>query len=73
MGRIYNLDALFILIQFIIFSIGLYKMNMDGTYIMKENGLPDETYSFDDIVSYARAWTGLSDRKERGGVSVAER
>jgi len=48
-------------------------MNMDGTYIMKENGLADETYSFDDIVSYARAWTGLSDRKERGGVSVAER
>ncbi len=48
-------------------------MNMDGTYIMKENGLADETYSFDDIVSYARAWTGLSDRNERGGVSVAER
>lgn len=48
-------------------------MNMDGTYIIKENGLVDETYSFDDIVSYARAWTGFSDTKERGGVSVAER
>ena len=46
---------------------------MDGTYQLQPSGLPYETYTFDDIVSYARAWTGLDSSKERGGISTAER
>ena len=40
---------------------------------MKDNGSPAKTYSINDIMSYARAWTGFSGPVKRGGVSVAER
>ena len=56
-----------------LFSIGLYSLNMDGTQILNAEGLPIETYSIEDIQSYARAWTGLVSPDKRGGVSVAER
>ena len=48
-------------------------MNMDGSKIMRDNGFPKETYTIDDLMSYARAWTGLDAPGRRGGVSVAER
>ncbi len=41
-----------------LFSIGLYKLNLDGTYELDGNGQPIETYSNDDIVGLARAFTG---------------
>ena len=56
-----------------LFSIGLYELNMDGTKILDENGLAKETYDIEDIMSYARAWTGLSTPPARGGVSTASR
>ena len=34
-----------------LFSIGLYKLNMDGTQVLDESGLPIETYRIEDIVS----------------------
>lgn len=48
-------------------------MNTDGTYILRPDGMPKETYTVDDIFSYARAWTGFDAPKDRGGVSTAER
>mmetsp|Transcript_598 Transcript_598/g.1174 ORF Transcript_598/g.1174 Transcript_598/m.1174 type:complete len:1161 (+) Transcript_598:1495-4977(+) len=52
-----------------LFSVGLFKLNMDGTIIYQENGNPEDTYSMDGIQSYARAWTGFVKRPERGGAS----
>jgi uncharacterized protein (DUF1501 family)/uncharacterized protein (DUF1800 family) len=42
-----------------LFSIGLWRLNDDGTLIMGDNGLPKETYTNDDIMDYARLWTGF--------------
>lgn len=52
-----------------LFTIGLVRINMDGTSVLQPNGTPEETYSQDDIVSYARAWTGFIQARERGGAS----
>ena len=55
-----------------LFSVGLYKLNMDGSIIYQENGNPVDSYSIDDIVSYARAWTGFVEKPERGGAASSE-
>ena len=55
-----------------LFSIGLYKLNQDGSLIL-ENGNPVETYTIDDIVSYSRAWTGFTGQGKRGGTSTSGR
>jgi len=44
---------------FQLFSIGLVKLNMDGTPKLDDSGTPVKTYDTKDIVSFARAWTGL--------------
>eukprot|EP00538_Stauroneis_constricta_P006056 CAMPEP_0119562960 /NCGR_PEP_ID=MMETSP1352-20130426/22092_1 /TAXON_ID=265584 /ORGANISM="Stauroneis constricta, Strain CCMP1120" /LENGTH=2119 /DNA_ID=CAMNT_0007611481 /DNA_START=203 /DNA_END=6559 /DNA_ORIENTATION=- len=49
-----------------LFSIGLYELNMDGTNKLDENGEPIQTYDNDDIMSFARAWTGLRRQEGRG-------
>lgn len=41
-----------------LFSIGLYKLNPDGSRVLSETGYPLEAYTMDDIFSYSRAWTG---------------
>lgn len=57
-----------------LFSIGLYQLNPDGTRILsEETGFALETYTIDDIVSYARAWTGFHGRYKRGGTSTSNR
>ncbi|RXJ74018.1 hypothetical protein CS022_05030 [Veronia nyctiphanis] len=40
-----------------LFSIGLVKLNMDGTVVTQE-GVPEETYSQNDVEEMARALTG---------------
>jgi uncharacterized protein (DUF1800 family) len=52
-----------------LFSIGLFKLNMDGSTVMDEEGKPEQTYNIADIVSYSRAWTGFERPSERGGRS----
>ena len=43
-----------------LFTIGLVKLNDDGTPVIDpETGNPIETYTNDDIESFARAWTGF--------------
>lgn len=50
-----------------LFSVGLYHLNMDGTQILDENGDAEETYSIEEIQSYARVWTGFVKAPDRGG------
>ena len=41
-----------------LFSIGLYKLNPDGTLILDSNGLPIPTYNQDVIKGFAQVFTG---------------
>jgi uncharacterized protein (DUF1800 family) len=43
-----------------LFSIGLYRLNPDGTPQVDGNGQPVETYGPDDIVGLSRVFTGFS-------------
>ena len=56
-----------------LFSVGLFKLNTDGTIVHQSNGNPVDTYTIDDIVSYSRAWTGFEERAERGGAAAGQR
>jgi len=42
-----------------LFSVGLYDLNMDGTYKLDTDGEPIQTYDNTDIQTFARAWTGF--------------
>jgi uncharacterized protein (DUF1800 family) len=43
-----------------LFSIGLYQLNADGTYVMS-GSRPLETYTNDNITEFARVFTGFTD------------
>lgn len=51
-----------------LFSIGLYKLNSDGTRQLDENDVPIRAYTNDEITEYARAWTGFERNIERGNI-----
>jgi uncharacterized protein (DUF1800 family)/uncharacterized protein (DUF1501 family) len=51
-----------------LFTIGLWKLNIDGTYKLDGNGEKQETYTNDDIVSFARIWTGFDRALTRSNV-----
>ena len=42
-----------------LFTIGLWKLNQDGTYITDAGGNPIPTYTNDDITEFAKVFTGL--------------
>jgi uncharacterized protein (DUF1800 family) len=41
-----------------LFSIGLFKLNLDGSLALNSNGLPIATYSQDDVEGLAAVFTG---------------
>jgi uncharacterized protein (DUF1800 family) len=43
-----------------LFSIGLWELNMDGSYKLDADGQPIPTYTNDDIRQFARCLTGLT-------------
>ena len=47
-------------------TIGLEMLNMDGTVIKDDRGNPIPTYDTEDIVTFARSWTGFSVARRRG-------
>jgi len=44
-----------------LFTIGLYRLNQDGTYQSVINGRATETYTNDQITEFARVFTGFTD------------
>lgn len=42
-----------------LFSIGLYELNQDGTYVLDVDGNPIPTYDNSDIKEFAKVFTGL--------------
>jgi uncharacterized protein (DUF1800 family) len=51
-----------------LFSIGLTKLNNDGTPVKDSNGVPLRTYTNDEITEYARVWTGFRTHFVRGNI-----
>jgi uncharacterized protein (DUF1800 family) len=44
-----------------LFTIGLYLLNQDGSYITDSTGRPLETYTNDNISQFGRVFTGFTD------------
>ena len=55
-----------------LFTIGLYALNMDGTQQKDSTGLPITTYTNDDIMAFAKVWTGYSSQKMRSNIQNRE-
>ena len=49
-----------------LFTIGLYRLNMDGTLQRDAQGRPIESYSADDVSNLARVFTGYSQDESSG-------
>jgi uncharacterized protein (DUF1800 family) len=43
-----------------LFSIGLYRLERDGTFVLSGKGQPIATYDNDDITEFAKIFTGLA-------------
>ena len=50
-----------------LFTIGLWKLNMDGTRVLDSNQ-PIQTYNNDDVMSFAKVWTGSDRQMSRGNM-----
>jgi uncharacterized protein (DUF1800 family) len=53
-----------------LFSIGLIKLNNDGSPILDQDGKPIRTYSNDHIMEYARSWTAFHSTSARGNIET---
>jgi cullin-associated NEDD8-dissociated protein 1 len=53
-----------------LFSIGLWKLNKNGTRITDSSGRNLETYNNRNIQSFARIWTGFRPNKGRGNIEL---
>lgn len=42
-----------------LFTVGINKINIDGTLKLDSQGNPSLVYSNEDIIEYSRAWTGF--------------
>mmetsp|Transcript_1433 Transcript_1433/g.2264 ORF Transcript_1433/g.2264 Transcript_1433/m.2264 type:complete len:3782 (+) Transcript_1433:192-11537(+) len=51
-----------------LFSTGLVQLNIDGTPKLDENGQTILVYTNEDIMSFARAWTGFDYQRKRANV-----
>ena len=56
-----------------LFTIGLWRLNADGTKATDPaTGANVPTYSNDDVASFARVWTGFDTQQVRGNVEFAQ-
>ena len=51
-----------------LFSIGLFIQNQDGTDTLDEAGAAIPSYTNENIVEFARIWTGFKGRDLRGNI-----
>ena len=54
-----------------LFTIGLNKLNIDGTLVKKKNGETVLTYTNDDIEEMSRLWTGFRQHAKRGNIEAS--
>ncbi|KAI2512165.1 Protein of unknown function (DUF1501) [Fragilaria crotonensis] len=53
-----------------LFTIGLYRLLPNGNKVRDAQGQPIQVYSNEDIVEYARAWTGFKSQQLRGNIEI---
>ena len=53
-----------------LFTVGLWQLHPNGTRRLDGQGRPIPTYDNDDIVAFARVWTGLSRQASRGNYDL---
>ena len=53
-----------------LFSIGLWELHPDGTYVLDGNGEAIPTYETQNIMDFARVWTGWERRPLRGNIET---
>lgn len=53
-----------------LFTAGLVKLNQDGSEVTDSKGDAVRVYSNDDIVEYARVWTGFESQPWRGNIEI---
>jgi cullin-associated NEDD8-dissociated protein 1 len=53
-----------------LFTMGLWKLNDDGTPVVGTDGEPVSTYDNDDIATFARVWTGFDLQPTRSNVAL---
>lgn len=51
-----------------LFTVGLCRLNIDGTELASENKECESVYNNDDIIEYARVWTGFESNERRGNI-----
>jgi len=51
-----------------LFTIGLWKLHRNGTQVLDANGDPISTYDNEDIMTFARSWTGFERNKPRANL-----
>jgi hypothetical protein len=51
-----------------LFSTGLYKLHPDGTQVLDDKLQPMLAYTNDEIMSFARIWTGFDYQQGRGNI-----
>ena len=51
-----------------LFSIGLIMLGRDGTPLLDDAGAAIPTYNNDDVMDFARAWTGFDLQPPRGNI-----
>ena len=54
-----------------LFTIGMYELHEDGTRELDASGQPIRSYSRDDVMEYARVWTGFRKQNRRGNIDDA--
>ena len=55
-----------------LFTIGLWRLAEDGTRLRDARGDPVATYGNDDVVAFARVWTGFDYQSWRGNVEAED-
>lgn len=51
-----------------LFTIGLYQLRDDGTVELDAEGAPTATYDNNDIMNFARVWTGFTRQPKRANI-----
>ena len=54
-----------------LFTIGLFKLQPDGTHVLDEHGKPLGSYDNDQIITFARVWTGFQRQASRGNIEMS--
>jgi len=55
-----------------LFTIGLWRLNPDGSRMLDSEGSPIPTYSNEDIMNFARVFTGFDEQGARGNIEHVE-